>query len=182
MYIMSGANYGGRQPNNSAYIKNFYYGTPSNLWTVIPYTKADGTIVSVITPTSSKFENVYIPGDLYVDGNIISPSDVNLKNHIETIDTNKVDKLLNLNTSQFTFKNDPLSNIHYGFIAQELQKVLPYLVSEGTDKDKILSVDYNSIIPVLTKGIQEQQALIEAQQKQIDEMKLILEKLMNDKK
>ncbi len=47
---------------------------------------------------------------------------------------------------------------------------------------KILSVDYNSIIPVLTKGIQEQQLLINAQQKQIDEMKLILEKLTNEKK
>ena len=46
----------------------------------------------------------------------------------------------------------------------------------------ILSVDYNSIIPILTKGIQEQQLLIEAQQKQIDEMKLMLEKLINDKK
>ena len=56
-----------------------------------------------------------------------------------------------------------------GFIAQELQKVLPFVVSEGTDPDKILSVDYNSIIPILTKGIQEQQLLIEAQQKQIDE-------------
>jgi hypothetical protein len=69
-----------------------------------------------------------------------------------------------------------------GFIAQELQKVLPYLVSQGTDQDKILSVDYNSIIPVLTKGIQEQQVLIEAQQKQIDELKLLLEKLLNEKK
>ena len=90
MYIMSGANYGGRQPNNSAYIKNFYYGTPANLWTVIPYTKADGTIVSVITPTSSKIENVYIPGDLYVDGNIISPSDVNLKNNINIYNYKKI--------------------------------------------------------------------------------------------
>jgi len=69
-----------------------------------------------------------------------------------------------------------------GFIAQELQKVLPFVVSEGADSDKILSVDYNSIIPILTKGIQEQQLLIEAQQKQIDEMKLMLEKLINDRK
>lgn len=59
---------------------------------------------------------------------------------------------------------------------------MPYLVIEGTDKDKILSVDYNSIIPVLTKGIQEQQLLIKAQQKQIDEMRLMLDKLIKEKK
>jgi len=177
MYIMSGANYGGRQPNNSAYIKNFYYGTPSNLWTVIPYTKADGTIVSVITPTTSKIENVYIPGDLYVDGNIISPSDVNLKNHIETIDTNKVDKLLNLNTSQFTFKNDPLSNIHYGFIAQEFEKEFPELVTIKPDKNlaNIKAINYLEIIPLLVNKIQ-------IMQKEIDELKATINVTNNNTK
>ncbi len=34
----------------------------------------------------------------------------------------------------------------------------------------------------MVKAIQEQQVLIEAQKKQIDEMKLILEKLLNEKK
>jgi hypothetical protein len=64
-----------------------------------------------------------------------------------------------------------------GFIAQELQKIMPELVSEGNDKDKLLSVNYTAIIPVLTKAIQEQQVLIEMQQKQINELKIALEKL-----
>ena len=126
---MSGANYGGRQPNNSAYIKNFNYGTPANLWTVIPYNNANGTIEAVITPTTSRFESVYIPGNLYVDGNIISPSDVNLKGNIETIATNKIDKIMNLNPSQFTFNDDPLKNTHYGFIAQDFENI-PLLVNK----------------------------------------------------
>jgi hypothetical protein len=91
----------------------------------------------------------------------LNPVHYNKKNSIESSDYNKTEN---------------------GFIAQELQKVLPYLVSEGTDKDKILSVDYNSIIPVLTKGIQEQQLLLKAQQKQIDEMKQMLEKLIKERK
>jgi hypothetical protein len=57
-----------------------------------------------------------------------------------------------------------------GFVAQEIQKVLPFIVKEGTDKDKILSVDYNSIIPLLTKGIQEQQKIIQEQQNQINDL------------
>jgi hypothetical protein len=94
-------------------------------------------------------------------------------------------------------KKNSLSSSDYsvkenGFIAQELQKVMPTLVLEGTDKDKLLSVNYTAIIPVLTKAIQEQQKAIqdqhanikslektaEEQQKQIVELKKMLELLM----
>lgn len=123
-------------------------------------------------------------GTIWSNGSQLT-SDLRLKTNIQPI-PNTLDLIMKLNPVHYNKKNSIESSDYAktenGFIAQELQKVLPYLVSEGTDKDKILSVDYNSIIPVLTKGIQEQQALIEAQQKQIDEMKLILEKLMNDKK
>jgi hypothetical protein len=123
-------------------------------------------------------------GTIWSNGSQLT-SDLRLKTNIQPI-PNTLDLIMKLNPVHYNKKNSIESSDYAktenGFIAQELQKVLPYLVSEGTDKDKILSVDYNSIIPVLTKGIQEQQALIEAQQKQIDEMKLILEKLMNNKK
>ena len=163
---MSGANYGGRQPNNSAYIKNFNYGTPANLWTVIPYNNANGTIEAVITPTTSRFESVYIPGNLYVDGNIIRPSDVNLKGNIETIATNKIDKIMNLNPSQFTFNDDPLKNTHYGFIAQDFENDFPELVSIKPDKNlaNIKAINYLEIIPLLVNKIQ-------IMQKEIDELK-----------
>ena len=49
-----------------------------------------------------------------------------------------------------------------GFIAQELQLLLPTLVSEGTDEAKTLAVSYTELIPVLAKALQEQQAQIEA--------------------
>jgi hypothetical protein len=75
-----------------------------------------------------------------------------------------------------------------GFIAQELQKIMPELVSEGKDKDKLLSVNYTAIIPVLTKAVQEQQVIIEEnkatiqkQQEQINELKVLVEKLLNKK-
>ncbi len=112
-------------------------------------------------------------------------SDKRLKKNIQPLH-NSLGLIMQLNPVHYNKKNSIESNDYAktenGFIAQELQKVMPFIVSEGSDKNKTLSVDYNSIIPVLTKGIQEQQLLIEAQQKQIDEMKLILEKLINDKK
>jgi peptidoglycan hydrolase CwlO-like protein len=63
-----------------------------------------------------------------------------------------------------------------GFIAQEIQKVMPMLVIEGSDKDKTLSVNYISLIPLLTKAIQEQQIQIEEKGKQTDELKKQLDR------
>ena len=61
-----------------------------------------------------------------------------------------------------------------GFLAQEVQKIVPEVVS-GTEGDitkgETLGLSYGNLVPVLTKAIQEQQATIEAQQKQIDELK-----------
>jgi hypothetical protein len=123
-------------------------------------------------------------GTIWSNGSQLT-SDARLKTNIQPL-PNSIDLIMKLNPVHYTKKNSiestDYAKTENGFIAQELQKVLPYLVIEGTDKDKILSVDYNSIIPVLTKGIQEQQLLIKAQQKQIDEMRLMLDKLIKDKK
>jgi flagellar biosynthesis chaperone FliJ len=43
------------------------------------------------------------------------------------------------------------------------------------DADKTLIVNYNAVIPILTKAIQEQQVQIESQQKQIDMLVKALE-------
>jgi hypothetical protein len=58
----------------------------------------------------------------------------------------------------------------FGFIAQELYKVLPEIVYKPLDdKNDFWSVDYDKLIPFLTKAIQEQQAIIETLQKQLNE-------------
>jgi hypothetical protein len=67
-----------------------------------------------------------------------------------------------------------------GFIAQEVQKLVPEVVTgkEGDlSKGEILGITYSNLVPVLAKAIQEQQKQIEdqnakiaAQQKQIEEL------------
>ena len=72
-------------------------------------------------------------------------------------------------------KSNDLEQI--GFIAQELRPIVPEAVSgiEGDlDKGETLGVTYSTLIPVLTKAIQEQQVLIEQLQK---EMKSLRQKL-----
>ena len=52
---------------------------------------------------------------------------------------------------------------HAGFIAQEVKEVLPNLVKYDTSAD-LYNLDYISLIPYLTKAIQEQDSLLLQQQ------------------
>ena len=56
-----------------------------------------------------------------------------------------------------------------GVIAQEVEEIYPELVT--TDADGFKSVDYTKLAPVLIEAIKEQQ-------KQIDELKRMVEELM----
>ena len=63
-----------------------------------------------------------------------------------------------------------------GFIAQEIEKVMPELVIET--RNGYLGLNYTGVIPLLTKAMQEQQTEMEKQQKEIDELKAQLEMIM----
>jgi len=160
------ANYNEKIPNSTATIKKFVYGTPFPLWKIIGYSNLGGIEEKVITPYSRKIQGLYIPGDLFVDGSIISPSDINLKTNIELLDINITDKLMNLKPSSFVFKDDLSKHIHYGFIANELENEYPELVQTKPDMKytKLKSVNYLEIIPLLVHKIQ-------LMQKEITELK-----------
>jgi hypothetical protein len=103
----------------------------------------------------------------------ITSSDLRLKSNISPL-ANSLATVMQLNPVHY-LKKGTLASTAYtreenGFIAQEIQKILPFIVTEGTDENKLLSVDYNSFIPMLTKAIQEQQKQIESQQKLIEEL------------
>ena len=74
--------------------------------------------------------------------------------------------------------NKALKGIQLGFIAQEVEQVLPSAVLTATDSIQSKSIKYIELIPVLTKAIQEQQAQIELLQKQNAVMAKQLEKLV----
>jgi hypothetical protein len=65
-----------------------------------------------------------------------------------------------------------------GLIAQEVYQVVPEIVSKPQDESKELwSLDYNKLVPVLIKAIQEQQALIASQHASLAELKAELAEL-----
>ena len=92
-------------------------------------------------------------------------SDIKLKTDINNIET-PLKTIQKLKGITFNWKNDiietdkSLQGIKHGFIAQEVEKVLPSLVFE--DKNK--SINYIELIPILVESIKDQQ-------KQINELK-----------
>ena len=88
--------------------------------------------------------------------------------------------VMKLQPVSYLFKNDESNHSEVGFIAQDMLEIIPEVVhgTEGDlEKSEILGISYGNLVPVLTKAIQEQQATIEAQQKQIDELKAMLEEI-----
>ena len=83
-----------------------------------------------------------------------STSDENLKYNVETVG-NALDTVNSLRGVKFQWKED--DGVSYGVIAQELQQVLPELVSAGDIK----TVNYNGIIGVLIEAVKELKAEIE---------------------
>lgn len=88
-------------------------------------------------------------------------SDENLKENITSID-NPIELVKQLNGVEFDWKESKEHSM--GVIAQEVEKILPYLVRTGENK----SVNYNGLIGVLIEAIKEQQKQIETLEKIIN--------------
>jgi hypothetical protein len=163
------ANYGGKQPDNSQNIKQFIFGVGSQ---VIWVFKRLPNGLTVQTP-ADRFKPVLINSDLYVNGSIFNPSDINLKKNIEPITNDKSNSIINLEPVEFNYKDDKLQRKHLGFIAQDVEKIYPELVTGG--ENDVKSINYVEFIPLLVLKIQNQQKEIDELREQINELsKLVI--------
>ncbi len=160
------ANYSGRQPDVFQNIKQFFTSTNGIVFWL--YKRITNTVY--ITPCDQT-KTVLIPNDLYVMGSITNTSDIKLKQNIEEIPVNEVDKILTVCPKKYSFISDNTNKSHYGFVAQDLEKIYPDLVTtnqhetdEGEAQD-IKSINYVELIPLLICKIQQMQT-------EIDELKI----------
>lgn len=114
---------------------------------------------------------------LHVNGNVSAAayyytSDIRLKDNISFLE-NSLSKILQLDGISYTLQSTKEDKL--GFSAQELQKIYPELVKVGSDG--YLSIDGTGLIAPLVEAIKEQQAMIESQQKEINELKNIINNL-----
>jgi len=108
----------------------------------------------------------------------LTNSDVRYKKNISTLQ-DCLDKVMAIRGVSFDLISDSLDvgtrGKNIGFIAQELENVVPEVVVTGSDGYK--AVAYDKITAVLTEAIKEQQKQIESQQKEIDELKTLVNSL-----
>ncbi len=105
-----------------------------------------------------------------IDGDIWQSSDLRLKKDIQNFET-ALPRLMKLEAKTYHYKdNEHGAPLSYGFIAQEVEKIFPGAVSSN-GKDGMKAIAYQKLNILAIKSIQEQQVIIEAQQKQIDEVK-----------
>jgi len=122
---------------------------------------------------------VYASGDLAYTGTLFGPpSDTKLKQNINSFSS--IQKISQLEPITFTYTSDNQYNqmnlpsgVHYGLIAQELEKVFPELVVDAVhpsatsvdgeivgEEIHYKSIKYMELVPILIQAVKEQQKII----------------------
>ena len=122
----------------------------------------------------------YFAGDVVRTGTDNFTSDFNLKQNIDTI-TNALGIIKKLKPKTFEYKQSSFPSMNlpsgkqYGFIAQDVQTILPELVNNNVHPAKLdsagnilvpsvnfLSLEYQQLIGIMVKAMQQQQSKIDS--------------------
>ena len=168
------ANYSGRQPDIVQNIKQFVTDIQAQAVLIIQNILNTGFLKKFITiiPTNLPVliqNDLHVENDLYVGGIIINSSDINIKNNITKISNKKMDILLELNPIQYSFKSKLEDDLHYGFIAQEVEQYFPELIKTNHLNNK--TINYIEIIPLLLLKIKELENKVIDLKNEIKELK-----------
>jgi hypothetical protein len=118
-------------------------------------------------------------GGYYQDGVLVA-SDARLKKDVKDMSYG-LEQVLKLRPVTYKWKDGKDGATKLGFIAQEVQKTVPEVVSTNRGSG-MLAVDYMSLIPVATKAIQEQEGTIQRQAKVIQQLDARIAALEQSKK
>ena len=127
--------------------------------------------------TTNPSQKLHVEGNVYAH-NFWTPSDLRFKEDFIEIE-NALENVLKLSAKYYYYKTSldfkdrgfPTSK-QIGFIAQDLMKIYPEIVTEG--KDGYLKVDYPKLTPILVEAIKEQNSEIKSLKKELNEIKSIL--------
>jgi hypothetical protein len=118
--------------------------------------------------------NSIFPGDITADAYYYS-SDKRLKDNIVSLEGESLEVLDKLNPVSFTWKEDGGASI--GFLAQEVEQVLPELVKTNSETD-MKSVQYGNLTALLTASVKEQQKEIERLENKVETLETKLNILL----
>jgi hypothetical protein len=133
------------------------------------------TVGNVGLGTSSPTVRLQVAGDI-IANSIAGSSDSRFKTNILPIE-NPLQKVQQLRGVTFDWKTKEFperafsDNRALGFIAQEVEQVLPEVVQTEKTAEGYKSVQYDKVVALLVEAIKEQQKQIEVLQKQIKKIK-----------
>ena len=93
-------------------------------------------------------------------------SDQRLKENIKPTEVSALDKINALEICSFDWKDRSRPSQTMGFIAQQVQEVIPEMIAE--EEDGILSVTESPLVKYLVKAMQEQQRVIDGLKDRIE--------------
>ena len=168
--------YGNSQNTFGGYTHTFYYKTsPPDVESIfhIRLSTFDGANLGcnfgkvTFWDTPSGYQNIYAKA-------YTTASDRNLKKNITPL-TNLTQKVLSLKPVTFDYIKNPdatkrpngrLDLKEIGFIAQDVELILPEVIRIDSDGNRL--INYDALIPVLAGAFQEMHARIEALEKQLN--------------
>ena len=126
--------------------------------------------VGIGTTTPSSNYRLDISGVVRATGGVIT-SDERFKANITPVGS-ILTEINKLNGVSYNYRTDEFQKFNFskskqiGFLAQNVQKVFPELVS--SDDEGYLSVNYIGIIPILVEAVKEQNSIIDAKNKELE--------------
>ena len=115
--------------------------------------------------TASPSYLLHVNGTAYATGAAGALSDIRHKKDVASLEAGALNDVMRLRPVSFLWKgpkDDGMKGRQMGFIAQEVEQVLPTAVLTENNAEKTKGLKYNEITAVLTKALQEQQAEIVA--------------------
>ncbi len=126
------------------------------------FRSSTGTNISIVDSGGTRrgYIGIHSSGSA---GNVIysSSSDYRLKENITPL-TGGIERLKNLKPSRFNWKEDETKTKIDGFIAHEVEDIVPYAVGGKKDGEHMQTLDASKLIPLLTAAVQELTTRVEA--------------------
>ena len=150
---------------------SFTTGTIPTVLTRMTITSQGNVGIGTISPSA----HLQVAGDI-IANSIAGSSDVRFKHNIFPIQ-NALQKVMQLQGVTFDWKKSEFPDRTFsdqktiGFIAQEVEKVLPEVVQSEKTAEGYKAVQYDKVVALLVEAIKEQQKEIEALQKEIKKIK-----------
>ena len=115
----------------------------------------------------SRSEQFVVNGNIYASG-LSAISDQRLKERVEPLSEIAVlSKLKLISPKSYYFRENEILNLpkglQYGFLAQDLEKQFPTLISTGTGSEGYKAVNYLGMVPILVEAVKELDAQQSAQ-------------------